>query len=55
MVLGWLQHLSPFIYYRSPDPIAHGLDPADAAILAVIALVATGIAAVAFDRRDLDA
>jgi ABC-2 type transport system permease protein len=53
--LGWLQHLSPFFYYRSPDPIAHGLDPADAAILAVISLVATGIAVVAFERRDLAA
>jgi ABC-2 type transport system permease protein len=53
--LGWVQRLSPFFYYRSPDPIAHGLDPADAAILAVISLVATGIAVVAFERRDLAA
>jgi beta-exotoxin I transport system permease protein len=53
--LGWLQHLSAFFYYRAPDPIAQGLDPWDAAILATIAIVATGIAVVAFDRRDLAA
>jgi beta-exotoxin I transport system permease protein len=53
--LGWLQHLSPFFYYRAPDPIAHGLDATDATVLAAIAIVATGIAVVAFERRDLAA
>jgi ABC-2 type transport system permease protein len=51
--LGWLQRLSPFFYYREADPIAHGLDPLDAAMLAAIAIVATGIAVAAFERRDL--
>ena len=53
--LGWLQRLSPFFFYREADPIAHGLDPWDAAVLGAIAIVATGIAVAAFDRRDLAA
>lgn len=53
--LGWLQRLSPFFFYRAPDPIAHGLDPLDAVVLVAIAIVATGIALVAFDERDLAA
>jgi ABC-2 type transport system permease protein len=53
--LGWLQRLSPFFFYRESDPIAHGLDPWDAVVLSAIAIVATGIAVAAFDRRDLAA
>jgi ABC-2 type transport system permease protein len=53
--LGWLQRLSPFFFYRESDPIAHGLDPWDAVVLAAIAIVSTGIAVAAFDRRDLAA
>ena len=51
--LGWLQRLSPFFYYREPDALANGLDPGAALVLAAIAFVATAIALVAFDRRDL--
>ena len=53
--LGWLQRLSPFFYYREPDALANGLDPWAAFVLAGIALIATAIAVVAFDRRDLAA
>ena len=53
--LGWLQHLSPFFYYRDPEPIVHGLDPVDAIVLAAIAVIGVAIAAWSFQRRDLAA
>ena len=53
--LGWLQRLSPFFYYRDPEPIMHGLDPVDAVVLGAIAVVALAIAVWAFERRDLAA
>ena len=53
--LGWLQRLSPFFYYRDPEPIVHGLDPVDAIVLGAIAVVTVAIAIWAFERRDLAA
>lgn len=53
--LTWLQRLSPFFYYRAPEAIVHGLDPADAVVLAAIVVVAVAVAFVAFERRDLAA
>jgi ABC-2 type transport system permease protein len=53
--LGWLQRLSPFFYYRDPEPIVHGLDPVDAVVLGSIAVVAVAIAVWSFERRDLAA
>jgi ABC-type transport system involved in multi-copper enzyme maturation permease subunit len=53
--LGWLQRLSPFFYYRDPEPIVHGLDPIDAIVLGSIAVVAVAIAVWSFERRDLAA
>jgi ABC-2 type transport system permease protein len=53
--LGWLQRLSPFFYYRDPEPIVHGLDPVDAVVLGSIAVVALAIAVWSFERRDLAA
>lgn len=47
--------LSPFYYYLHGDPLKHGLDWADAAVLAFIAVVGFGIALVTFQRRDLTA
>jgi len=53
--LGWLQRLSPFFYYRDPEPIVHGLDPIDAIVLGSIAVVAVAIAVWSFERRALAA
>lgn len=51
--LGWLERGTPFYYYRSSEALVSGLDPVNAAVLAVVALVAVGIALVTFERRDL--
>jgi ABC-2 type transport system permease protein len=53
--LAWLQRLSPFYYYRSPQAIVRGLDAVDAIILGLITIVAVAIAFGAFERRDLAA
>lgn len=48
-----LRPLSPHYHYIGYDPLSHGLDPAHAAVLVVLALVLVVAAAVAFERRDL--
>jgi ABC-2 type transport system permease protein len=53
--LTWLQRLSPFSYYRSPQAIVQGLDAVDAIVLGLITIVAVAIAFGAFERRDLAA
>jgi ABC-2 type transport system permease protein len=53
--LGWLQRLSPFFYYRDPEPIVHGLDPSRAIVLGAIALVSVLVAVWSFEHRDLAA
>jgi hypothetical protein len=53
--LGWLQRLSPFFYYRDPEPIVRGLDPSRAIVLGAIALVAVLVAVWSFEHRDLAA
>jgi beta-exotoxin I transport system permease protein len=51
--LAGAQDASPFYYYASSDPLRSGLDPADVARLAALA-VASGLLAIpAFRRRDL--
>jgi ABC-2 type transport system permease protein len=51
--LGWTRHVSPFSYYAGHDPLAHGADAGDLAVLVGVALVLTAVAAVALGRRDL--
>ena len=45
--------LSPFRWALAPDPLTTGLHPANVAVLLGIALVATALAVVAFERRDV--
>ena len=47
------QKLSPFYYFIGADPLANGLDPAHAAVLIGLAVVALATALVTFERRDL--
>ncbi len=49
----WWGALSPFHYYLGGDPLGAGMSWGDAAILAVGALMMTGLAFPAFERRDL--
>jgi ABC-2 type transport system permease protein len=51
----WLKYLSPFYYYAGSDPIAHGVDLGDLAILAAVSLVLIAGALVGMTRRDLRA
>jgi ABC-2 type transport system permease protein len=51
--LHWLQYLSPFHYYAGHDPLGHGVDGGDLAVLIAVALVLTAAAVVSFGRRDL--
>lgn len=48
-----LQKLSPVYHYTAGDPLRHGLSVSHALVLLGIAAVATAVAVVAFDRRDL--
>jgi ABC-2 type transport system permease protein len=55
-LVDWLdpwRPVSPFYHYISNDPLLHGLDLGHAAVLVVLAVVFTAVAAVAFERRDL--
>lgn len=51
--LAWLEYLSPFYYYEEHDPIAHGVEVADLAVLAAAALALTALAVVGLRRRDI--
>jgi ABC-2 type transport system permease protein len=51
--LTWLKYLSPFFYYTGHDPLGHGADLGDLAVLGAAALVLTAFAAASFERRDL--
>lgn len=55
-LVDWLapfRPLSPFYLYIGGDPLGRGLDPLHAGLLLALALLTTGAAALAFDRRDL--
>ncbi len=54
-VLNSIRGLSLFYYYIGNDPIRNGIDIGHALVLGAIALVAFGLALVAFERRDLAA
>jgi ABC-2 type transport system permease protein len=51
--LGWLKYLFPFHYYAAGDPLARGLDLGDLASLGAGSAALTGLAVLAFSRRDL--
>ncbi|HSO30150.1 MAG TPA: ABC transporter permease subunit, partial [Candidatus Sulfomarinibacteraceae bacterium] len=55
-LVDWLapwRPLSPFYHYIANDPLKNGLDPGHALVLVAWAIVGTGVAVVAFERRDL--
>ncbi len=53
--ISWLQHLSPFHYYLSAEPMMNGIDVLGSVVLAAIGAVAFGAALWLFERRDLAA
>jgi len=53
--IDWLKYLSLFHYYAGNDPLTHGVDVANVAVLAAVAVLLTAIAAFAIERRDLRA
>jgi ABC-2 type transport system permease protein len=53
--LNAIRPLSLFRYYMGADPLRNGLNLADAAVLAVIAVVGLALSIVLFERRDLAA
>ena len=46
---------SPFYHYAASDPLRHGLDLEHAGFLALLVLVAAGLAPFSLERRDLQA
>jgi ABC-2 type transport system permease protein len=55
-LIDWLEPfriLSPFYYYIGHSPMLRGLNPEYAVVLALMSLALVGIAAVAFQRRDV--
>jgi ABC-2 type transport system permease protein len=50
-----VRRASPFYHYVASDPLRHGLALDHVAFLLALVLVAAGLAAVAFDRRNLAA
>jgi ABC-2 type transport system permease protein len=51
--LEWLKYLSPFSYYEGNDPIGHGVDLGNLAVLLAVSIVLTAVAVIGFRRRDL--
>lgn len=51
--IAWAKWASPFHYYGAADPLVNGLDVAHAALLAGLSVALVGLAAWAFDRRDV--
>ena len=49
----WLTYLSPFHYYAGHDPLGHGVDLGDLAVLGAAALALTAVGVARFERRDL--
>ena len=50
----WLKkYLSPFRYYASSDPLTRGVDTGHLAVLGLITLGATAVAAATIERRDI--
>jgi ABC-2 type transport system permease protein len=51
--IAWSRDVSPFRYFSGGQPLANGLQLADAAVLAVTGLVLTALGALGFERRDV--
>jgi ABC-2 type transport system permease protein len=51
--IAWLKYLSPFYYYAGHDPIGHGVDLGDLAVLGGAAIALTAVAMVRIGWRDL--
>jgi ABC-2 type transport system permease protein len=51
--LSWLKYFSPFFYYAGHDPLGHGADLGDLAVLGAVATTFTAVAAASLERRDL--
>jgi len=51
--ISWLKYLSPFYYYAAGEPLSHGVDVTDLAVLGVFALVMTAVATRLVGRLDL--
>jgi ABC-2 type transport system permease protein len=51
--VAWLKYASPFYYYSGHDPISHGVDLGDLAILVAASIALTAVAMVQIGRRDL--
>lgn len=49
----WMRTLSPFHYALGSEPLRHGLQAGEAAILLVASVVLVAVAAAAFRRRDV--
>ncbi|MFD7842132.1 ABC transporter permease subunit [Nocardia sp. NPDC059764] len=49
----WLKYLSPFHYYIGGEPLRHGMQWGDAAVLLAAAAVSIGLGFLRFNRRDL--
>ncbi|MFF7656584.1 ABC transporter permease subunit [Streptomyces sp. NPDC007983] len=50
----WLAYLSPFQYYIGGEPLKHGFQWLDAAVLGIVTAVLVTLGAVLFWRRDLN-
>lgn len=48
-----IQPISPFYHYAASDPLSSGLDAGHIVVLLAILVVASALAPLAFDRRDL--
>ena len=53
--LSWLKYLTFFYYYSGHDPLTRGVDLPGLAVLIAFALLATALATVLIERRDLRA
>ena len=51
--LSWIRNISPYYWFTGGDPLQNGLQLVHCLLLIVTAIVATALAVVAFDRRDL--
>jgi ABC-2 type transport system permease protein len=51
--VSWLRYLSPFHYYAAHDPLSHGVDVGDLAVLGIFSIALTAAAMLGIRRRDL--
>ena len=51
--IAWLQRLSPFSYYAGGQPLRHGLQVGDAAVLLAVSIALVAAGTLVFSRRDV--